>query len=211
MFTGIIESVGTVNSMSRLPTGFRICIGTDLADQLIEGESISVNGVCLTAVSIEQGCFMADVSPETVRVTSLSGLKKGFSVNLERALAANGRFGGHIVQGHIDDVGVLKEITSEADFWRVKISYQDVLLPYIICKGAIAVDGISLTVAQIRQGELDVQIVPFTWEHTNLNSRSSGDQVNLECDIIGKYVARILESGGLKKDDQVLKDVTRQE
>jgi len=211
MFTGIIESVGTVSSMSRLPTGLRICIDTDLSNQLIEGESISVNGVCLTAVSIEQGCFAADVSPETVRVTSLSGLKTGFSVNLERALAANGRFGGHVVQGHIDDVGVIREINQEVDFWRVKISYPDGLRPYIVCKGAIAIDGISLTVAQVGKGELDVQIVPFTWEHTNLNSRSPGGQVNLECDIIGKYVARILESSRFEKDDQVLKGVTRQE
>ena len=143
---------------------------------------------------------MADVSPETVRVTSLSGLKKGFSVNLERALAANGRFGGHIVQGHIDDVGVLKEITSEADFWRVKIGYPEVLRRYIVYKGAIALDGISLTVAQIGQSELDVQIVPFTWEHTNLNSRSSGGQVNLECDIIGKYVAHMLKCSYFEKD-----------
>ena len=200
MFTGIIESVGTVASISGLPKGLRVRIETHLAGDLIEGESIAVNGVCLTAVSINQASFAADVSPETARVTSIDGLKTGSIVNLERSLLANGRFGGHVVQGHIDDVGAIIEIVREVDFWRVKIGYPEVLRRYIVYKGAIALDGISLTVAQIGQSELDVQIVPFTWEHTNLNSRSSGDQVNLECDIIGKYVAQMLKSSYFEKD-----------
>tara|TARA_B100000686_G_scaffold99346_1_gene106471 strand:+ start:1159 stop:1764 length:606 start_codon:yes stop_codon:yes gene_type:complete len=200
MFTGIIESVGTVTSISGLPKGLRVRIETHLAGDLIEGESIAVNGVCLTAVSINQDSFAADVSPETARVTSIAGLKTGSIVNLERSLLANGRFGGHVVQGHIDDVGAIIEIVREVDFWRVKIGYPEVLRRYIVYKGAIALDGISLTVAQIGQSELDVQIVPFTWEHTNLNSRSSGDQVNIECDIIGKYVAQMLKSSYFEKD-----------
>ena len=200
MFTGIIESVGTVTSISGLPKGLRVRIETHLAGDLIEGESIAVNGVCLTAVSINQASFAADVSPETARVTSIAGLKTGSIVNLERSLLANGRFGGHVVQGHIDDVGAIIEIVREVDFWRVKIGYPEVLRRYIVYKGAIALDGISLTVAQIGQSELDVQIVPFTWEHTNLNSRSSGDQVNIECDIIGKYVAQMLKSSYFEKD-----------
>ena len=200
MFTGIIESVGTVASISGLPKGLRVRIETHLAGDLIEGESIAVNGVCLTAVSINQASFAADVSPETARVTSIDGLKTGSIVNLERSLLANGRFGGHVVQGHIDDVGAIIEIVREVDFWRVKIGYPEVLRRYIVYKGAIALDGISLTVAQIGQSELDVQIVPFTWEHTNLNSRSSGDQVNIECDIIGKYVAQMLKSNYFEKD-----------
>ena len=200
MFTGIIESVGTVASISGLPKGLRVRIETHLAGDLIEGESIAVNGVCLTAVSINQDSFAADVSPETARVTSIAGLKTGSIVNLERSLLANGRFGGHVVQGHIDDVGAIIEIVREVDFWRVKIGYPEVLRRYIVDKGAIARDGISLTVAQIGQSELDVQIVPFTWEHTNLNSRSSGDQVNIECDIIGKYVAQMLKSSYFEKD-----------
>ena len=200
MFTGIIESVGIVASISGLPKGLRVRIETHLAGDLIEGESIAVNGVCLTAVSINQASFAADVSPETARVTSIDGLKTGSIVNLERSLLANGRFGGHVVQGHIDDVGAIIEIVREVDFWRVKIGYPEVLRRYIVYKGAIALDGISLTVAQIGQSELDVQIVPFTWEHTNLNSRSSGDQVNLECDIIGKYVAQMLKSSYFEKD-----------
>ena len=200
MFTGIIESVGTVASISGLPKGLPVRIETHLAGDLIEGESIAVNGVCLTAVSINQASFAADVSPETARVTSIDGLKTGSIVNLERSLLANGRFGGHVVQGHIDDVGAIIEIVREVDFWRVKIGYPEVLRRYIVYKGAIALDGISLTVAQIGQSELDVQIVPFTWEHTNLNSRSSGDQVNIECDIIGKYVAQMLKSSYFEKD-----------
>ena len=154
----------------------------------------------MTAISINQDSFAADVSPETARVTSIAGLKTGSIVNLERSLSANGRFGGHVVQGHIDDVGAIIEIVREVDFWRVKIGYPEVLRRYIVYKGAIALDGISLTVAQIGQSELDVQIVPFTWEHTNLNSRSSGDQVNIECDIIGKYVAQMLKSSYFEKD-----------
>ena len=200
MFTGIIESVGTVASISGLPKGLWVRIETHLAGDLIDGESIAVNGVCLTAVSINQASFAADVSPETARVTSIAGLKTGSIVNLERSLLANGRFGGHVVQGHIDDVGAIIEIVREVDFWRVKIGYPEVLRRYIVYKGAIALDGISLTVAQIGQSELDVQIVPFTWEHTNLNSRSSGDQVNIECDIIGKYVAQMLKSSYFEKD-----------
>ena len=200
MFTGIIESVGIVASISGLPKGLRVRIETHLAGDLIEGESIAVNGVCLTAVSINQASFAADVSPETARVTSIDGLKTGSIVNLERSLLANGRFGGLVVQGHIDDVGAIIEIVREVDFWRVKIGYPEVLRRYIVYKGAIALDGISLTVAQIGQSELDVQIVPFTWEHTNLNSRSSGDQVNIECDIIGKYVAQMLKSSYFEKD-----------
>lgn len=200
MFTGIIESLGTVISISELPKGVRVRIETALAGDLTEGESIAVNGVCLTAVSISEDSFAADVSPETVRVTAIAGLKTDSIVNLERSLAADGRFGGHVVQGHIDGVGGVIEIVREVDFWRVKIGYSEGLHPYIVCKGAIAIDGISLTVARIGQSELDVQIVPFTWEHTNLNSRSSGDHVNLECDIIGKYVAQILKSSYLEKD-----------
>ena len=200
MFTGIIESVGTVAEKALLASGLRICIETDLAIELSDGASVAVNGVCLTAVSIGKGRFEADVSPETIRVTSLAGLGNGSTVNLERALAADGRFGGHIVQGHVDDVGTVTEITREVDFWRIKIRCPEAILPYIVQKGAIAVDGISLTVAKVEQSEFDVQIVPFTWDHTNLNSRSSGDQVNLECDIIGKYVGRILECNSLNKD-----------
>ena len=200
MFTGIIESVGTITSISELPKGLQVCIVTNLAGDLIEGESIAVNGVWLTAVSINKDSFTADVSPETVKVTSIAGLKIGSIVNLERSLLANGRFGGHVVQGHVDDVGAVIEIVRESDFWRLKISYPDVLRPYIVYKGAIAIDGISLTVARIGQSQLDVQIVPFTWEHTNLNSRSSGDQVNIECDIIGKYVAQMLKSSYFEKD-----------
>ena len=200
MFTGIIESVGTVTDKAFLASGLRICIDTGLATELRDGESIAVNGVCLPAIAIGQGRFEADVSPETVRVTSLAGLDAGSTANLERALAANGRFGGHVVQGHVDDVGTVTEITPEVDFWRIKVRCPEELLPYIVHKGAIAVDGISLTVAKVEQGEFDVQIVPFTWQHTNLDSRSSGDQVNLECDIIGKYVGRILECSSLDKD-----------
>ena len=131
MFTGIIESVGTVTSISGLPKGLRVRIDTHLASDLIEGESIAVNGVCLTAVSIDPGSFAADVSPETARVTAVAGLKTGSTVNLERSLSANGRFGGHVVQGHIDDVGVIIEIVREADFWRLKIGYPEILRPYL--------------------------------------------------------------------------------
>ena len=194
MFTGLIEAVGAVAEIRTLPAGLRLRISTDLAGELRIGDSLAVNGVCLTSVLVDAQEFHADVSPETVRVTSLGALSVGASVNLERPLLSTSRLGGHFVQGHVDAVGTIEEIRRDIEFWWVTVRHPDEIGRYIVRKGSIAVDGISLTVAGLGADRFDVQIVPFTWEHTHLHTRSVNDPVNLECDIIGKYVARAVEA-----------------
>ncbi|MXY24187.1 MAG: riboflavin synthase [Acidobacteria bacterium] len=210
MFTGLIEAVGRIVDLREITEGRRVRIaagGTTTADpagpasapapaiaSLAPGDSIAVNGVCLTAVTVGPGGFEADVSPETLRVTTLGGLRTGAAVNLERPLQADGRLGGHFVQGHVDGVGRIEAIADEADFRRITVSFPSAIAASIVPKGSIAVDGISLTVASLDAGSFDVQIIPYTWEQTNLRASSAGDPVNLECDIIGKYVARAVEA-----------------
>ena len=194
MFTGLIESVGTVDDMRELPSGSRVRISTELAAELQLGESVSVNGVCLTVATVDASGFDADLSPETIRVTALAATKVGSKVNLERPLTATtGRLGGHFVQGHVDVVGELSAIREEIDFWWLSVSYPHKWGRYLVHKGSVALDGISLTIAQLSSDHFDVQIIPFTWEKTNLHTRSIGDRLNIECDIIGKYVARTLD------------------
>ncbi len=194
MFTGLIEAVGAVAEIRTLPAGLRLRISTDLAGELRIGDSLAVNGVCLTSVLVDAQEFHADVSPETVRMTSLGALSVGAPVNLERPLLSTSRLGGHFVQGHVDAVGTIEEIRRDIEFWWVTVRHPDEIGRYIVRKGSIAVDGISLTVAGLGADRFDVQIVPFTWEHTHLHTRSVNDPVNLECDIIGKYVARAVEA-----------------
>ena len=203
MFTGLIESVGEVAEVSAVAGGFRLRITTGIAAELRLGESVAVNGVCLTVV--EKGetpprapFFCAEIGPETARVTSLGTLVGGSCVNLERAVPADGRFGGHIVLGHVDGTGTIQSVRPEADFWWITISYPASLAPYLIHRGSIAVDGVSLTIAKLDTTSFDVQIVPFTWSHTNLRSMRAGDRVNLECDMVGKYVLRAMELMGTK-------------
>ncbi len=193
MFTGLIESVGEVAEVAAIDAGFSLRINSDIAGDLHLGESISVNGVCLTVVKNAPGTFSAEIGPETAHVTSLGSLKGGSLVNLERAMPANGRFGGHIVLGHVDSTGTIQAIRPEADFSWVSITYPASLAPYLIHRGSIAVDGISLTIARLEAASFDVQIVPFTWSHTNLRHARIGDRVNLECDMVGKYVVRAIE------------------
>ncbi len=198
MFTGLIESVGEIADVNPIDAGYRLRIATGIASELRNGESVAVNGVCLTAIDSTPECFSAEIGPETAKVTSLGGLRTGSPVNLERAMPANGRFGGHIVLGHVDGTGAIEAVRAEADFWWVTVAYPDGLAPYLIHRGSIAIDGISLTIAKLEQTTLDVQIVPFTWAHTNLRSSRAGDRVNLECDMVGKYVLRAVELMGLK-------------
>ncbi len=193
MFTGLIEAVGEVAAVASIDAGFSLRIDTALAGDLRLGESVSVNGVCLTVVETTPGAFLAEIGPETAKVTSLGDLKTGSLVNLERAMAANGRFGGHMVLGHVDAAGPIQAIRPEAEFSWVTVGYPTGLAPYLIHRGSVAVDGISLTIAKLDAASFDVQIVPFTWSHTNLRQRRAGDRVNLECDMVGKYVVRALE------------------
>jgi riboflavin synthase len=197
MFTGLVEGVGEVVERQASSGGARLRIETPLAAELALGDSVAVNGVCLTATSIEGTAFRADVGPETLRVTTLGRISPGTCVNLERPLRADGRFGGHFVQGHVDGVGRIEDWRAEADFHWLTISFPADLAPYIVAKGSIAVDGISLTVARLAGDRLDIMIVPFTIEHTNLKGAQQRDAVNIECDMVGKYVARAVELAGL--------------
>jgi len=198
MFTGLIESVGEIADVTAIDGGFSIGIRTDLSSELREGESVAVNGVCLTVVRAQAGKWFAEIGPETAKVTSLGGLRRGSLVNLERAMRAEGRFGGHFVLGHVDGAGTIQGIRPEADFSWVTVSYPGGLAPLLIHRGSVAVDGISLTVAKLEAKTFDVQIVPFTWTHTNLRVARLGDRVNLECDMVGKYVLRAVEQMGTK-------------
>ena len=196
MFTGLVEAVGQL--VERKPTagGSRLRIATPLAAELTPGDSVAVNGVCLTVILSEHGEMHADVGPETLRVTTLGSVPVGASLNLERPLRADSRLGGHFVQGHVDGVGHIEEIRREAEFTWLTISFPRPLAAYLIQKGSVAVDGISLTVAGLGADRFDVMIVPFTLAHTNLGAARVNDAVNLECDMVGKYVVRAAELAG---------------
>jgi riboflavin synthase len=172
-----------------------------LAPDLAPGESVAVNGVCLTVILSDRHEVHADVGPETVRVTTLGWLPLGARVNLERPLRADGRLGGHFVLGHVDAIGHVHDLRPEADFHWLTVQFPPSLAHLIVHKGSIAVDGISLTVARLGEDRFDVQLVPFTMDHTNLGRARPRDRVNLECDVVGKYVARAAELAGLALTD----------
>lgn len=193
MFTGLIEAVGRVVEVKSTSTGTRLRMATPMAAELAQGESVAVNGVCLTVTLAEGDEWHADIGPETARVTTLGSLKRDQPVNLERSMRANSRFGGHFVQGHVDAVGHLEDVRVEGDSHWLTIRYPDVMAPYLVRKGSVAVDGVSLTVAGLGPTQFDVMIIPFTWAHTSFSSFKAGDRVNLEGDMVGKYVARAME------------------
>ena len=191
MFTGIVEEVGRVASL----TDYRLVINARQAlEDVSLGDSIAVNGACLTVVEFDDGSFAVDLAPETLRRTSLGQAGPGAAVNLERALAANGRMGGHIVQGHVDGTGVITGLTPEADCYILEIEAPESLVPYIVEKGFIAVDGISLTVVQKAVRRFTISVIPFMMQNTNLQERVVGDKLNLEADILAKYVESLLEA-----------------
>jgi riboflavin synthase len=193
MFTGLIESVGEIVESTPAGGGVRARIATPLAGELALGDSLAVNGVCLTVVASDAGSVQADIGPETLRVTTLGRLTPGHLVNLERSMRADSRFGGHFVQGHVDSVGRIEDITADADFHTIAVSFPARFAAHIIHKGSIAVDGISLTVAALGADRFDIMIIPFTMAHTNLGRVAVGTPVNLEFDMVGKYVARAAE------------------
>jgi len=195
MFTGLIEATGTVRALTAVAGGQRLTIETGLAAALAVGDSVATSGVCLTVVALEPDAWSADVSPETLRVTALGALTTGSAVNLERPLAVGSRLGGHFVQGHVDGTGRIEAITAEGEFYRVRISFPPALAAYFIEKGSVAVDGISLTIASLADTTFDVQIIPHTWTATTLRHAQPGAIVNLECDMVGKYVLRNLSLG----------------
>lgn len=193
MFTGIIEEIGTIKSINSTGISSQLCISANkiLEDTKI-GDSIAVNGVCLTVTSIKSNLFTADVMAETLRRSNLGSLIPQSKVNLERAMPANGRFGGHIVSGHIDGTGTIVETKPEGNAVWIKINCSDNLLKYIIHKGSITIDGISLTVAKVTDSDFSVSIIPHTAENTTLLQKKSGDVVNLENDVVGKYIEKLL-------------------
>ncbi len=194
MFTGIIEELGSVASLTPLPAGARLHVAASIVtSDLANGHSVAVNGVCLTALDVSPGSFSADVSPETLDRTTLGTLKAGSPVNLERAMLPTTRFSGHIVQGHVDGRGTFISATADGDYWTVRIGFPPEFARYFVHKGSVAVEGISLTIASLADDHLDIAVIPKTWQSTNLASLTPGDQVNLETDVIAKYIEQMIK------------------
>ena len=195
MFTGIIEELGKVQAV----TNNKITIqASKVLENTKLGDSIAINGVCLTVVKSGDNYFEADISPETMKVTALNKLQTGSLVNLERALPSNGRFGGHIVSGHIDGTGRGVNIKNEGNFYTIQFELTPELSKYVVKKGSIAINGISLTVADIKKNIISIAVIPHTFENTNLKTIKSGDDVNIETDIIAKYVEKFLSTSDNK-------------
>jgi riboflavin synthase len=192
MFTGLIEATGRVDRIEPAGDGRLLRVATPLGASVREGDSIAVCGVCLTVTSADATGFSATVSPETLRVTTLGGLTERRLVNLERPLRADARLGGHFVLGHVDAVGRVAALRPDGDCHWLEVELDPSLTPLVVPKGSIAIDGISLTIASLSGRRVGVQIVPFTFAHTSLAETAPGDAVNLEADVIGKYVARLL-------------------
>lgn len=204
MFTGIIEELGKVSALEKRGDGARITVSAKIVGSDIkEGDSIAVNGVCLTALDVNSDSFSADVSGETLRASTLGNLSVGSVVNLERAVTPSTRLGGHIVQGHVDARGKFVSAVQSGDFWTVKIEFPKEIRQYLVYKGSVSVEGISLTVADLTDDHFEIAVIPKTWEMTNLSSLKEGDEVNLEADVIAKYVERILQYGKAKKGEDI--------
>ena len=195
MFTGIIEELGRVREIERRGEDARIVIEAHrVTESSQDGDSISVNGVCLTALDIQPDSFAADVSKETLFRSTLGNLKEGSPVNLERAVTPTTRLGGHIVQGHVDASGKFLGAENHGESWTFRIAYPKEIGRYLVFKGSVAVEGISLTIANLTHDYFEIAVIPKTWEVTNFSKLKPGDGVNLEADIIAKYVERILRS-----------------
>ena len=202
MFTGIIEDIGTIAAIEKKSGSWVFVIRTTLEPGSVgEGDSISVDGVCLTATKIGSGTFGADVSLETLRLTTLKDKAVGQKVNLERAMSADGRFGGHIVTGHVDGTGTISDIRSEGDSVRITIESSLDLARQIVKKGSVAIDGISLTVNDQSDNKFTINIIPYTASRTTLLEKNQRDKINIETDIIGKYVDSFLKKREGKKLD----------
>ena len=206
MFTGIVEEIGTVVSVSQGAKAAKLTLqGNLIFEDMHIGDSIAVNGVCLTVTEKTSNTFIVDVMPETLRRSSLGILSKGSKVNMERAMAANGRFGGHIVSGHIDGTGEIERFVKEDNAVWVTVKTNKKILKYIIEKGSITIDGISLTVAYVDNRCFKVSLIPHTASNTTLLSKKAGDIVNLENDIVGKYIDKLLhfEDSKPEADDNI--------
>jgi riboflavin synthase len=194
MFTGIIHHSGTIDSFEKRPNGARLRIRTTDAEPFVRGESLAVNGVCLTVLPEPDGSLLADLSDETLARTTLGRLAAGSRVNVERALAVGERLGGHIVQGHVDAVGTLLSVTSEGEFAVYRWSFPSEYAELVVSKGSVAVDGVSLTVVEPNDRSFAAALIPETLRRTNLGTSRAGDHVNLEFDMIAKYIRALVES-----------------
>ena len=192
MFTGLVQDLGKVTAVDATDDGVRLAVSTSLAGELREGDSVAVNGVCLTATSIENGVFSADVMHESLRRSSLSEVGEGSTVNLELPLRATDRLGGHVVQGHVDGVATVREVEDDGFARVVTFDASPGLLRYMVEKGSIAVDGVSLTVSAIDDASFSVSLIPETLERTTLGGAGYGHRVNIEVDVLAKYVEKLV-------------------
>jgi riboflavin synthase len=193
MFTGLIEATGRVDGLETRNQGARLQVSAPFARELRDGDSVAVNGVCLTVVDTTGAGFTADLSRTTLEATSLGAMRVGRLVNLERPVLADARMGGHFVLGHVDQTSSIRSFRPDGDGYWLEVDVPAALETYVIPKGSIAIDGISLTIASLKNRTVGVQIVPFTFAHTSLREAEEGDAVNLETDMLGKYVVRLLE------------------
>jgi len=194
MFTGLVADLGTIESLERGDDGARLRIRTALAPELAEGDSVAVNGACLTATAVGDGEFTADVMNQTLALTSLGPLGKGDGVNLELALRAADRLGGHVVQGHVDGTGTVVAVREDGFARRLEVELTQDLCRYVVERGSVAVDGVSLTVAGVTGSGFEVSLIPETLERTNLGSAAPGRVVNVEVDVVARYVERLLST-----------------
>lgn len=192
MFTGLIEEVGTVESLERTGDGAKLRIASSLASELALGDSIAVNGCCLTATAVDDGHFETEAMNQTLEVTALASVEQGSRVNLELAMKVGDRLGGHIVQGHVDGVGTVSSVEDDGFARRVRVGLPAQLLLYVVDKGSITLSGVSLTVANLGDSWAEVSLIPETLERTNLGDLAPGDRLNVECDVVAKYVERLM-------------------
>jgi riboflavin synthase len=192
VFTGLIQDVGSVESLDSGADGARLQIATTLAPQIALGDSVAVNGVCLTATSADAGGFATEAMNQTLEVTALGAVEAGARVNLELAMQASDRFGGHIVQGHADGVGTVVAVAEDGFARRLRVGLAPELIRYAVDKGSITLSGVSLTIAALAADWVEVSLIPETLQRTNLGSASAGDKLNVECDIVAKYVERLV-------------------
>lgn len=193
MFTGLVEETGIIRSVRQAGKSLHLTVGARAVLEGIKlGDSIAVNGVCLTVVRFDSDAFTADVMPETYNKTNLKSLPAGSAVNLERTMALGDRFGGHIVQGHVDGVGTIRSLKQDEIAWWVSVAAPPEILRYIVAKGSITIDGISLTVVDVDDEQFQVSLIPHSWAITSMKNRKVGDPVNLEVDILAKYVEKML-------------------
>jgi riboflavin synthase len=208
MFTGLIEDLGTLRDLrtGNAQSQLHVATGLPIAE-LTLGESIAVNGVCLTVTSFGDGAFTADVSPETLDCTSLRNLSRGARLNIERALRLSDRLGGHLVSGHVDGIAKITGVHKDSNAWQFTFQAEVAVMDFLVSKGSVAIDGISLTVNDVSENAFSLAVIPHTFSLTTLQDRKVGDEVNVETDLIGKYVARFLRNGAAEKPQGVTMDV----